>query len=208
LYYTSPSRIGNPNLKPETGWSYEVGADFYLRPQIKFSTSVFERDQENLIDYVEFSSSDIAYHATNFTSAVTRGIEASLQWRERLPADRESANDFSLQSLLVSYTYLDSRIDIGNAYSSLYSFTHPRHQFNAVAAGTLLLSIHGTISTTHKIKLDGTNYTLVEAKVNKSFSHIHVFVQGTNLLNQSYAEIVDVPLPGRWLWAGVEFKVL
>jgi len=208
LYYNSPSRIGNPNLKPETGWSYEVGADFYLRPEIKFSSSVFERDQENLIDYVEFSSSDIAYHATNFTSALTRGVEASLQWRDGHPADRESSIDFNLQSLLVSYTYLDSHIDRGNVYSSLYSFTHPRHQFSAVVTGTLLLSIHGTISSTHKIKLDGTHYTLVEVKVNKSFSHINVFVQGTNLLNQSYVEIVGVPLPGRWLWAGIELKVL
>jgi vitamin B12 transporter len=208
LYYTSPSRIGNPNLKPETGWSYEAGTDFYLHPQIKFSTSVFERDQANLIDYVEFSSSDIAYHATNFTSAVTRGVEASLQWRDGFSADRESANDFTLQSLLVSYTYLDSRIDRGTVYSSLYSFTHPRHQFNAVATGILLFSIHGTISATHKIKLDGTHYTLVEAKINKSFSRINVFIQGTNLLNQSYVEIVGVPLPGRWLWAGVELKVL
>jgi vitamin B12 transporter len=208
LYYTSPSRIGNPNLKPETGWSYEAGADFYLRPQIKFSSSVFERDQENLIDYVEFSPSDIAYHATNFTSAVTRGVEASLQWRDGISLDRESENNFTLQSLLVSYTYLDSRIDIGNVFSSLYSFTHPRHQFSTVVTGILLLSIHGTISATHKIKLDGTHYTLVEAKVNKSFSHINVFLQGTNLLNQSYVEIVGVPLPGRWLWAGVELKVL
>jgi iron complex outermembrane receptor protein len=208
LYYTSPSRIGNPNLKPETGWSYEVGTDFYLRPQIKFSTSMFERDQANLIDYVKLSSSDIAYHATNYISAVTRGVEASFQWRDGFSADRESANDFTLQSLLISYTYLDSRIDRGNVYSSLYSFTHPRHQFNAVAAGTLLFSVHGTISATYKIKLDGTNYTLVEAKVNKSFSHINVFVQGTNLLNQSYVEIVGVPLPGRWLWAGVGLKVL
>jgi len=208
LYYTNPSRIGNPNLKPETGWSYEVGADFYLRPQIKFSTSLFERDQANLIDYVKYSSSDIAYHSTNYTSAVTRGVEASLQWRDGSSTDRESSNDFTLQSFLVSYTYLDSRIDRGNVYSSLYSFTHPRHQFNAVVTGTLLLFIHGTISATHKIKLDGTNYTLVEAKVNKSFSHINVFVQGTNLLNQSYVEIVGVPLPGRWLWAGVELKVL
>jgi iron complex outermembrane receptor protein len=208
LYYNSPSRIGNSNLKPEIGWSYEAGADFYLHPQIKFSTSVFERDQANLIDYVEFSSSDIAFHATNFTSAVTRGVEASLQWRDGMSVVRESENDFTLQSLLVSYTYLDSRIDIGSVYNSLYSFTHPRHQLNVAITGNLLFSIHGTFSATHKIKLDGTHYTLVETKVNKSFSHINVFVQGTNLLNQSYVEIVGIPLPGRWLWAGVELKVL
>jgi vitamin B12 transporter len=207
LYYISPSRIGNADLKPETGWSYEAGGEFSLRSQLKFSTSVFERDQKNLIDYVKLSYSDIAYHATNFTSAVTRGIEMSLQWRDESSVNQESVNNFTFQSLLISYTYLDSYINRGNAYSSLYSFTHPRHQINAVATGTLL-SIQATISAVHKIKLDGAQYTLVDAKVHKSFSQIQVFLQGTNLLNQSYEEIVGVPLPGRWMWAGIELNVL
>jgi hypothetical protein len=34
-----------------------------------------------------------------------------------------------------------------------------------------------------------------------------VFISGTNLLNESYEEITGVPLPGRWLWAGIELAV-
>ena len=208
LYYTSPSRIGNPLLQPETGWSYEVGTDVFLGQQTKFSLSFFDRDQENLIDYVKFSSTEVAYQAINYSSAVTRGIEAAFQLRRAFTTDQESVSSFTLTDFLLNYTYLDSKINVGTVFSSLYSFNHPRHQLNAVLTGFLPFAIQGTLSAAHKIKLNGARYTLVDAKFSRQFYSLTVFVQGTNLLNQSYEEIVGVPLPGRWLWAGVEFKVL
>jgi iron complex outermembrane receptor protein len=208
LYYSSRSRIGNENLKPETGWSYELGVDYVFHPQIQVTTSLFERDQENLIDYVQYTAADTASRATNFTKAVTRGVEIAFRWKNDLKGEPGSTDNVALQHMMVRYTYLDSRIDVGNIYSSLYSFIHPRHQLNIVLSGNSPLSINITTSATHKIKLDGTSYTLIDAKLSRLFSHIDVFIQGTNLLNKSYEEIVGVPLPGRWLWAGVEFRVL
>jgi len=207
LYYSSPTRIGNAGLNPETGWSYEVGADYYGSQQIKFSASFFERDQENLIDYVKFSAADPAYRAANFSTAMTSGVEATIRWNTDLNIDQGSTDQSTLQYVLVSYTYLGSRIDAGNVYSSVYSFTHPRHQLSAECSGSLPFFLKWTSGATHKIKLDGVNYTLVDAKLSRLFSHLNVFLQGTNLLNQSYEEIASVPLPGRWLWAGVECKI-
>ena len=113
LYYTSPSRIGNPLLQPETGWSYEVGTDVFLGQQTKFSLSFFDRDQENLIDYVKFSSTEVAYQAINYSSAVTRGIEAAFQLRRAFTTDQESVSSFTLTDFLLNYTYLDSKINVG-----------------------------------------------------------------------------------------------
>jgi vitamin B12 transporter len=208
LYYSSPTRIGNAGLKPETGWSYEIGTEFTIGQQTKFTASFFERDQENLIDYVKFTAADAMAYATNFTTAITRGFEAAVQWSTGLNIDQRSTDNTAIQYILVSYTYLDSHIDIGNVFGSVYSFTHPRHQLNAECSGTLPLFIHWTAGATHKIKLDGTHYTLINAKLSRLLSQTNVFLKGTNLLNQSYEEIVDVPLPGRWLWAGVEIKII
>jgi vitamin B12 transporter len=208
LYYTSPTRTGNAGLKAETGWSFELGTELYADQLTKFSASFFERNQENLIDFVKFTSADPASHAANFTSAVTRGVDAAFRWSASANSDRCSADHNIFQYVLVSYTYLDSRIDAGNIYSSVYSFTHPRHQLTMECSGMLPLMVHWTTGATHKIKLDGTRYTLVDAKLSKLFSFTNVILQGTNLLNQSYEEIADVPLPGRWLWVGVEFNVL
>jgi iron complex outermembrane receptor protein len=208
LYYSSPTRIGNADLKSETGWSYEIGGDYTFQQQMRLTASLFERDQENLIDYVKFTAADPASRATNFTTAITRGVEIAFRWNTGMNIDQSLTDNSALQSVLVSYTYLDSRIDIGNIYSSVYSFTHPRHQLSAECSGILPLFINWTASATHKIKLDGTNYTLVDAKLSRMISNTNVFLQGTNLLNQSYEEIAGVPLPGRWLWVGVEFKVI
>lgn len=207
LYYTSASRIGNADLKPEIGWSYEIGAEYAFHPHARITTSLFERDQKNLIDYVKFTATDPAYHAANFTAATTRGAEFSFRWQGEVSVEHSSTDNIEIQSIFVSYTYLDSHIDVGNIFSSIYSFTHPKHQLSAVLSGHLPFSIIGTTSAIYKIKLSGTNYTLVDAKLSRMFTSLNVFIQGTNLLNQSYEEIVGVPLPGRWLWGGLEYKI-
>ncbi|RPI03180.1 MAG: TonB-dependent receptor [Ignavibacteriae bacterium] len=203
LYYSNPARIGNAGLKPETGWSTELGTEWYGGAQIKFSASCFERDQQNLIDYVKFTASDAVAQAANFATAVTRGLEAALQWQRGDDAEPEI-----IRSVQVRYTYLDSRIDRGSVYSSVYSFNHPRHQLNVDGSGYLPFLLHWTTNLTHKIKMDGTAFSLVDAKVSRDLSVATVFLQGTNLLNQSYEELTGVPLPGRWIWAGIEIKLL
>ena len=208
LYYTSPTRIGNAALAPETGWSYEVGAEYRWLSALRITMSLFERDQKNLIDYVKFSSTDSAYRATNFTSARTRGAETTVRWTAASGNNGTSNNDGLLSSLLVSYVYLDSRIDVGPAVQSLYSFTHPRHQVSAACSGTFPYAVHWTASATHKIKLDGTHFTVVNASLSHQYSVADVSLHGSNLLNQSYEEIADVPLPGRWLWVEVECQIL
>jgi vitamin B12 transporter len=208
LYYSSKSRIGNPGLHPETGWSYELGMDYNIYPHVQITASIFERNQRNLIDYVQFSAADTAYSAANFATASTRGVEIEYRWKNDNNTAQESRDHVALQHILVSYTYLDSHIDLGNIYSTLYSFTHPRHQLSMVITGLLPFTVSSTVSATHKIKLDGTNYTLVDATFIRPISLFEVSLQGTNLLNQSYEEIRGIPLPGRWLWAGIKFKIL
>jgi iron complex outermembrane receptor protein len=208
LFYTSPSRVGNAGLKPETGWSYELGWEYTPHPDVRVTTSVFQRDQENIIDYVKYTSTDIVYRATNFASIVTRGVEASFQWNGQVKYSTPSMDRIALHTIYVSYTYLDSRIDLGNIFKTIYSLTYPQHQISATFSGVLPFLLNGTASATHKIKLDGKSFTLVDARLSRLFSPITVFLQGTNLLNQSYEEIVGVPLPGRWLWAGIEFKIM
>jgi vitamin B12 transporter len=44
--------IGNPNLVAERSFSYEAGADLFIRKEWKISTSVFRRNQSQLIDWV------------------------------------------------------------------------------------------------------------------------------------------------------------
>jgi len=208
LFYTSPSRIGNSNLIPETGWSYELGLNHTIYSQLHAAMSLFQRDQKNNIDYVLFTAADSVYKATNFASVTTRGVELSLKWNNKIKSEFLPTDHPSIHYILLSYTYLDSHMDWGHIYKTIYSLAYARHQISTTISGIFPLSITGTVNAVHKIKLDGKSHTLVDAKISRSFSPVTVFLQGTNLLNQTYEEIVDVPLPGRWLRAGIEYRIL
>jgi hypothetical protein len=173
-----------------------------------FKFSLFERDQTNLIDYVRYLSTDTQSVAKNFTSAKTRGIDAGVYWfSESLEAEIRNQTNISIQDIGFSYEYLDSRIDRGNIFSSRYAFTHPRHRISARTSATFPYAVKISLDAVHNIKLNNDNYTLLDARMAKHFTSFIIFIRGTNLLNQSYEEIVGVPLPGRWLWAGIEFKL-
>lgn len=202
LYIHTSQIHGDSRLKPELGWSYEIGSTYILAPSLSIATSLFQNEQKDLIDYVKFSSTDI-FHAVNFTRARIRGLEFSLQWDHPAGTDHASI----LQQASFSYGYLDSRVQRDSVYSARYSFIHPRHQISASLLGLLPFTITGSIGMVYKRKLDGTSYTLLDARVSKRLELFTIGISGTNLLNQSYEEIVGVPLPRRWMWATIELRV-
>jgi vitamin B12 transporter len=202
LYIHTPQILGNSKLRPEIGWSYEIGSTYIILPSTQISVAVFQNEQKDLIDYVKFSSTDI-FHAANFTRARIRGAELSVQWKN----DHFTDSEINLQHITLSYGYLDSHIERDSVFAARYSFIHPRHQIAFSAIGALPLTTIGSIGIVHKIKLNGKSYSLIDARVSKRMSMFTISISGTNLLNQSYEEIVGVPLPGRWLWATVEYKI-
>ena len=56
LYYSDPATIGNPNLKPESAWSGEAGADWTPFSRFSLSATGFYNRQHDTIDYVRAAS--------------------------------------------------------------------------------------------------------------------------------------------------------
>ena len=82
LYYSDPSNLGNPNLKPESATSYEAGLDAFLRPNVKAAVTVFQRSDSNVIDYVRASPADL-WQVTNIDKLHFTGVETTLSWQIR-----------------------------------------------------------------------------------------------------------------------------
>ena len=74
LYYSDPATSGNPNLEPEKALSQEIGVKY---SDIKFSGSlaIFNRDSEDLIDYVRPNTDVSIFTAANIAEVSTQGIE-------------------------------------------------------------------------------------------------------------------------------------
>ncbi len=52
LYYSDPATLGNPNLKPESAWSGNGGADWVPSNRVTVSATAFYSRQHDTIDYI------------------------------------------------------------------------------------------------------------------------------------------------------------
>ena len=81
LYYSDPATIGNPNLKPESSWSYEGGADW--RPangRLTLTAIGFRLNETNAIDYSKPSTTHPPaekWQAVNVPTLDITGAEAT-----------------------------------------------------------------------------------------------------------------------------------
>ncbi len=87
---------GNPELEPEKGWAYELGAEQDLLEDLILSLSVFSRKVKDMIAWAPVSETGI-WEPQNVNEHTSLGVEAEVEYR----LDK-------LILLRLSYTYLDA----------------------------------------------------------------------------------------------------
>ena len=87
LYYHDPGNVGNPNLRPESAWTYETGVDWVPSARIRGDLTLFERRERDGIDYYRTSATDI-WRALNIQNLNFKGWEAALRWTPSLTTHR------------------------------------------------------------------------------------------------------------------------
>ena len=92
LYYSDPSTLGNPNLKPESAWSGDAGADWTPSAKLSLSFTGFYSHQHDTIDYVKSATVPNPYLPACLPSEhlVRRQPERSALCRRRIHADLDS----------------------------------------------------------------------------------------------------------------------
>jgi iron complex outermembrane receptor protein len=194
LYYSDPSDLPNPNLKPEQAMSYEAGIDWHLRPHWRAFSTVFDRDEKNGIDYVRSSPSE-PWQAMNFDRLRFLGVESGVE------ADLAHAQKVSVQFMAIHGALAEE-----GGEQSEYAFNFPTQ--NAVVSWQILTK-QGVLARTRlgvvrRYQLNP--YALWEVSVAWTSRRIRPYVQLTNLTNTSYEEIIGVNMPGRAILAGVEIQ--
>ena len=194
LYYQDPANFGNPNLKPETAWSYDAGADWRPGDTFRLSATVFHRRETNDIDYVRATPAD-PWHATNIARLRFTGVETSATV---VPA-RGQEIGLSYEAMTGAQQALDGLV-------SKYVFNYP------VQSG--VLSWHGgyrgLVAQTRLgvlKRLGRPPYALFDVSAGYSKGRLHPFLRLTNLGDARYQEIEGVAMPGRAAMAGVEWAI-
>jgi vitamin B12 transporter len=199
LYYSDPYTTGNPNLKPEKGTSYEAGYLFFPANTFQTSAAFFYREQENLIDYVQYFNGDL-YHAENFDKAVLRGTEIQTRWQNQ-------QSSLLLKHISLGYTFIESELNTPAIFNSRYSLTHPKHQLNGAATVEIPLDVMITFGGSFAHRSNYRDQTSIDLTMTKRIDMIEVVVKATNLFNESYQEIPGIPLPGRWITGKIRWNI-
>jgi iron complex outermembrane receptor protein len=196
LFYHDPATAGNPNLKPESAWSYEGGVQWHPSTRLEAEATVFQTRERNVIDYVKFFAADIS-HAGNIQKLIFTGAESNL----KIHLSRN-------HTVNGSYTWIHgTQQSLAGFSSSRYIFNYPIN--NAVIGWQG--SLPGTVLTRTRIGLmqrfGRDTYGLWDADVGRQFGNLGLHISFSNLTNTGYQEIAGVNAPGRSAMVGVEYIV-
>lgn len=198
--------IGNPDLKPESSTSLQLGADFRIGRSLSLEANLFQNKIRDLIqtdlDSYAVIGGIAQYSYGNIARARTRGVETGLRWQalERL-------------GLNTSYTFTQTRdLDAGRELTR-----RPRHilragaDWNFTPASTL--SLRARYQSSELVDSASNGRSPAWATLDLSASHQlggGVSVSGgvSNVFDRQrdFTDANDFgPLAGRYVYLGVRY---
>lgn len=198
LFYSDPATAGNPDLKPEEAFSQEVGLK-YFSPKFNASIAVFNRDAENLIDYIRPNTTTGIFTATNIRDVNTQGLEVDAAYNFKI-------NEFN-QTLAFGYSYLDDNIMDQNPDLSRYSLNTLRHQYITRLSTQLFKNVRQNIIYKYAERSTGQTYNVWDASLAIQLKQMELTVTASNIFNADYIEAGFVPMPPSNVLFGLRYTL-
>jgi len=198
LFYVGPANHGNPDLLPESAWTWELGGR-WLGKRWQGAASFFQRDASRIIEWVR-NAPQSKWRPENYLGVNTRGFEASLTFA---PEGRW------LSSMQVNLAWLNMDPNLPPGFQSRYLLENLTFQSSVL----LYLRLPGEISLTPAFRLfrrasQEAPVFLLDAQVSRPLGKsLTIFLVASNLFDAVYREIGTVPMPGRWLRGGLRFRL-
>lgn len=190
-FYTDPAHQASAALSPERGSALDGGIDISAHGWT-MAVSPFVRWDRDVIDWVRNSAQE-RWRTTNVRDVSTAGAEVS--------ATR------IVGATLFRAHYTGLRVEAPELeLLSKYVREYARHTVGISAAAPVGAGARVAATADYRNRADGQKYWLVGAKVSRTVGRFDAFVEGSNLLNESYREIAGVPMPGRWLSLGMRLR--
>lgn len=209
MYLNSSTVVADPNIKPEKAWSYELGAKRFTGA-VQATVSVFYRQTSVAIDKIKRPEFTVP-RMENIRDLNTLGAEVSYVLNVATLTGRDA---HWLQRVSANYAYIWADKKQTN-FQSFYTLNYLRHKASVGLTFRLAKSL--SLDTWYTLKKREGDYQwdattspqpyatihLVDARVSWSRPAYRLFLDCTNLLNQTYYEHGFVQQPGRWVSGGV-----
>ena len=199
LYYSDPTTIGNPNLKPESTWSGDGGVDWVPSSGLSISATGFYSRDHDAIDYVRALPTTL-WQAVNLNGLHFLGLETSLTW---VPAKG--------QRIQAGWTGQASAQKSLGGLKSEYALNYPVENIHA----TWTVALRHALTVTNTVQIakpyqqagiaafNATPYPVWNASLTHETGRLRPYVRFGNLSNTGYQEIHGVTMPGRSITGGI-----
>lgn len=213
LFYSGPTNVGNPNLKPERAETYETA--FRLRNEF-YSASVggFYRIGRDLIDWGRIPGETV-YTTSNINRVEALGTEAAAD----LLLSELITGQTLLRSLSVNYSYVWQDKESDEGYESYYVLDHLRQKLNiSLIHGLGLPNVEvnwnmqyrdraGYYTKSDGTRVDHTPFWLTDLRVSWNKGNYGLYAEASNLFDATYSDLSELRQPGLWLKLGARIEL-
>jgi iron complex outermembrane receptor protein len=186
-YYSDPANLAREDVGPESAWSGEAGADVILRGGWLLQSSIFGRQDRDVIDWLRASTAE-RWQTYNVRDVGTLGFEIGVQ--------KTLSSGIFMQA---QYTAIDVDAEAVNLLSK-YVLDYAPQSFTAGAAFPLpaKFRVAPRFEYRRRSRSTGTSdYVVLDTRVGRRLNEVFdLFVDGTNLFDARYEEIAGVAMPG------------
>ena len=201
--YEQPS--GDPLLKPESAYLYQVGIEQQLPGKTKLSLTGFHNTAKNFIQ-----KDDALNKNRNYAEYSYLGVELAAETRivPRLLArasytyldskDKSTPGHDEFQYTPAHKVTLESKYDFDCGLTPYFAFAYVGEQYTYSKTG---------ITPVQKLELK--NIALVNVKLTQKLmkNAWSLYIGVDNLFDEDYETSYGVPQRGRFLYGGVEFRI-
>lgn len=215
--FVKSGSIGDPNLDAEKSWSYELGAMAQMGSNLTLNTSLFFRQQNEVIDWtntpfsemprqVNLDANGVYALAKNINKVVTKGAEIELVYQKT----------FALQHSLyatLGATFIQSLSNEPNP--SFYIIAHAKcllqgnllYQYKKISVALNMLYKERAEGKATAINAEvGSSYCVANARAAFRFNtHWQAFISCNNMGDIKYSDLLGSKMPNRWWSAGASF---
>jgi iron complex outermembrane receptor protein len=206
LYYSDPSTLGNANLKPESAWTGDGGADWTPSTKIELSATGFYSQQHDTIDYVKSATVPNAnlpsgcpaniWCADNLNGLHFAGVETSFTW---IP-NRS-------QTVRIEWTALHGAQTALHGLESEYVFNYPVENIHASWTWAMGHDIVLTNAVQIAQRYQQTVYPVWNATLTRNAWKVRPYLRLMNASNTGYQEIGGVNMPPRTIMGGLSVQI-
>ncbi|WP_160138272.1 TonB-dependent receptor [Chryseobacterium sp. c4a] len=195
LYYISPTEHGNPDLQPENAISSEIGYQ-YQNKKILAKVSGFLRDSKNSIDWVKKDPKDLTWLAANVGDIKVKGVEVEVSYKIT-----------NWLKPTAGYTYIDSKYQEPNEWTSRYILDNLKHQIIGKLEVKFLRGFTNELVYRYNERLNLGSYHLLDNKLSFNKKDYSVYALVNNVTNTKYTEAFGVEMPQRWFHIGFSYII-